>query len=143
MNGFEFQLDAKGVDDIHRQLSGLEEKMQRGAVRAGLVKAVGPVKKTAKSKAPTKTGALRRAIGHKSLSKSAKSRLGIAQDKMALLVGPNRNGQGKKGMWQEFGTGDMPANPFLAPALDASSAGFEGRFYDGLSSYLDRKGLKK
>lgn len=143
MSGFDIQLDAEGVADIQRQLSNLEEKMQQGAVRAGLVKAAGPVKKRAKSMAPTKTGALKRAIGHKSLSKSAKSRLDITQDKIALLVGPNRNGQGKKGMWQEFGTEDMEANPFLSPALDASRSGFEGRFYEGLSSYLDRKGLKK
>lgn len=146
MSGYEFQVEGADFARARAEMKDLERKLKDGAVRAGLVQAIKPVKKTAKSLAPSDQGNLARAVGHRSISKRAKSRLGIAQDQAALLVGTNRKvggrWQGKKGLWQEHGTEHMDANPFLAPALSQNLNGFTGRFYDGMSRYLDRKGLR-
>nr|WP_300312754.1 HK97-gp10 family putative phage morphogenesis protein [Halomonas sp.] len=146
MSGYEWHLRSEGFDEALHDLRALEASLQHGAVRAGLVRAIAPTKRLAKRLAPQDTGAMARAIGHRSLSKSAKSRLGIPAQNVALLVGPNRkvNGrwQGRKGMWQELGTEHMEANPFMTPALEQTQSGMAGRFYHGLRDYLDRKGLR-
>lgn len=145
MSGFEWQVKGEGFDAARRDIADLERKLQQGAVRSGLVRAISPTKRLAKRLAPHDTGDLARAVGHRSISKTAKSRLGIESDTVALLVGTNRriNGrwQGRKGLWHEHGTEQMDANPFLLPALEQTQSGFEGRFYSGLTRYLERKGL--
>ncbi|RTR01941.1 hypothetical protein [Halomonas nitroreducens] len=146
MSGFNVQVSGAGFEQARRDMAGLEHKLQHGAVRAGMVRAIAPVKKTAKANAPKDSGDLARAVGHRSLSKRAKGRLGLGADTVALLVGTNRRvggrWQGRKGLWQEHGTEHMTANPFLGPALEQHQSGFGGRFYAGLSRYLDRKGLR-
>lgn len=146
MSGFSVQVIGKDFEEAQRDLRALESKLRQAAIRAGLVRAIGPTKKAAKRMAPRQSGDLERAIGHKQISKSAKSRLGVQAETVALLVGANRRvggrWQGKKGMWHEYGTEHMEANPFLAPALEQTQGAFAGRFYDGLSGYLDRKGLR-
>jgi len=145
MSGFRVQVTAEGFAEVRRELADLEVKLRESAVRAGLVRAIAPTKRRAKALAPKDEGHLARAIGHRSISKTAKARLGIAADTTALLVGANRrvNGryQGRKGLWHEFGTEHMAANPFLSPALEQTQPGFGNRFYAGLAAYLDRKGL--
>jgi|GEM_PF-4394111 len=144
--------DSPSIAQLRRELKALGDELEQGkAVRAGLVAAIKPVKPEAKSLARKDTGDMAQAIGHRSLSKRAKQRLGIASSDEALLVGPNRkvNGryQGAKGRWNEFGTTRngkkiMKARPFMAPALQAHEGGLEARFYAGLSKFLARRGKK-
>ncbi|MBB3142824.1 HK97 gp10 family phage protein [Halomonas organivorans] len=176
MSGFEIEVAGDRFGEVLDQLRGLEEELQSRAVRAGLVRAVAPVKKTAKRLAPALTGDLRKSIGHKLLSRSARGRLGIGPERPAIFVGPTRKVGGydqsfvasivetgiepstrtvrrnlnghrarrRDGQWVTY-TYRHPgqeADPFLGPALKMHSAGFEGRFYDGLTRYLDRKGLR-
>lgn len=146
MSGLDVQVIGQDFQEAQRDLAALEQKLQFSAVRAGLVRAIGPTKKTAKALAPRDEGHLAQAIGHRVISKTAKARLGISSESVALLVGANRriNGryQGRKGLWHEFGTEHMDPNPFLSPALEQTQGDFAGRFYDGLTRYLDRKGLR-
>lgn len=146
MSGFEVQVIGQDFQEAQRDLGALEARLKASAVRAGLVRAIAPTKRAAKALAPKDEGHMARAIGHRTISKTAKARLGIAADEVALLVGTNRrvNGrwQGRKGMWQEHGTEHMEASPFLGPALEQTQGNFAGRFYDGLANYLDRKGLR-
>jgi len=127
--------------DVQKELAGLSVALQKKAVRTGLIAAIKPIKADAKAGAPFKSGALAHAIGHKSVSESAKKRLGI-KSPVALLIGANRKmlgrNQARKGLWHEYGTKRMAANPFLAPALANNEAGIEGRFYQGLSKHLDK-----
>lgn len=146
MNGYEVQIIGQDFEEARRDLLNLEAKLKESAVRAGLVRAIAPTKRVAKALAPKDKGHMARAIGHRTISKTAKTRLGIASDQVALLIGANRrvNGryQGRKGLWHEYGTEHMEPSPFLLPALEQTQGGFAGRFYDGLANYLDRKGLR-
>jgi HK97 gp10 family phage protein len=90
MSGFEFHLDSQQLQELQRDLKGLEDALQAKAVRAGLVRAVAPIKRAAKAKVPVNTGALRKSIGHRLLSKSARGRLGIASGRVGIVVGPTR-----------------------------------------------------
>ncbi|WP_162500804.1 HK97-gp10 family putative phage morphogenesis protein [Modicisalibacter coralii] len=90
MSGFEFQLSAEQMAEVQKDLDGLAADLQAKAVRAGLVKAVSPIKRAAKRNVPVLSGDLRKSIGHRLLSKSARGRLGIANDRVAIVVGPTR-----------------------------------------------------
>ena len=135
--------DFKGDLDLAlKELADLDADLQVKAIRAGLVEAVKPTKVAAKALAPRKSGALAQAIGHRSLSASAKARLGIESEKVAILVGANRKidgvWQGRKQIWHEFGTKNMEAHEFLGPALAQSESGLAYGFYRGLQRFLDK-----
>lgn len=146
MSSFDWQVRGVHLQDMQRELKALEDNIKERAIRAGLVAVVAPVKRTAKSQAPTDSGDMARAVGHLNLNRRQRSRLGFKAGEVGLLVGTNRriNGrwQGRKGMWQEHGTNRMDANPFLLPAMQQHQSGVPGRFYQGLSKYLDRQRSK-
>lgn len=143
MSGFDWQVQGVELQQMRRDLQVLEDNIKERAIRAGLVAVVAPVKRTAKAEAPRDSGDLAQAIGHRSINKRQRGRLGMKAGEVGILVGTNRriNGrwQGRKGMWQELGTENMDANPFLWPAMQQHQSGVPGRFYEGLSKYLDRQ----
>lgn len=146
MSGYDWQVRGVHLQEMRRELKQLESNLQERAVRAGLVKAVAPVKRTAKQLAPQDTGDLSRAVGHLNINRRQRSRLGLKAGTVGILVGTNRRisgrFQGRKGMWHEHGTEHMQANPFLWPAMQQHAGGAAGRFYEGLSRYLDRQRRK-
>lgn len=146
MSGYEWQLLGVHLQEVRRDLKMLETQLQERAIRAGLVQVAAPVKKSARKMAPRETGALSRAVGHLNINRRQRSRLGLKAGTVGILVGTNRRVggryQGRKGMWHEHGTEHMDANPFLWPAMQQHSSGAQGRFYQGLSRYLDRQRRK-
>ena len=101
------------LDSLIKDLNEFGEKIQVKAVASGLVAVAKPIKQSMKALAPVRDGALKKSIGHRRLSKTAKGRLGIHPDVVALLVGPTRKvanksgrkiSQAKKAIWQEYGT---------------------------------------
>lgn len=102
MNNLDIQLDTQA---IQKQLDSLADGIRTKTVRAGLVKAASPIKKTMKSLAPRLTGDLAKAVGHKTLSKrdaaridlfaGGSNRISVVNPGVAIIVGPNRkNTQG-------------------------------------------------
>jgi len=97
MNNLDIQVDTQA---IQKQLDSLADGIRTKAVRAGLVKAVAPIKKTMKALAPKLTGDLAKAVGHKTLSKrdagridlfaGGSNRVSVANPGVAIIVGPNR-----------------------------------------------------
>lgn len=146
MSGYDWQVQGVHLQEIRREIKQLEDSLQERAVRAGLVQVVSPVKREAKRLAPSDSGDMARAVGHLNINRRQRSRLGLPAGTVGILVGTNRriNGryQGRKGLWQEHGTENMAANPFLWPAMQRHSSGAAGRFYKGLSRYLDRQRKK-
>lgn len=184
MSGFEIQVTEPGFEEARRQMAQLEDKLRTGAVRAGLNQAAKPILETMQQLVPVRqtddpdepSGRLKRSLGKRSLSKSARARLGLAEGTIAMRIGPVKKvdtySQAFVGKLVEFGVepstrtvyrrirgtkhlrrrlahvstytyhhpGQDP-QPFMAPALERNSAGFEGRFYQGLRRYLDRKGV--
>ncbi|WP_299312364.1 HK97-gp10 family putative phage morphogenesis protein [uncultured Halomonas sp.] len=143
MSGYDWQVRGVHLQEMRRELKQLEDNLKERAIRAGLVRLAAPVKRTAKRLAPSDTGDMARAVGHLNLNRRQRTRLGLRAGAVGILVGTNRriNGrfQGRKGMWQEHGTERMDANPFLLPAMQQHAGGAQGRFYEGLSRYLDRQ----
>lgn len=146
MSSFDWQVQGVQLQEVQRELKALEDNIKERAIRAGLVSVVAPVKRTAKTDAPADSGDMARAVGHRNINKRQRARLGMKLGEVGILVGTNRriNGrwQGRKGMWQELGTENMDANPFLWPAMQKHQSGVAGRFYEGLSKYLDRQRKK-
>lgn len=81
---------AQGMEAARARLAELHDGLRDKAVRAGLVYAAKPVKDAMKTLAPSSTGALRRSIGHQQLSATAKARLGVRPELVAVLVGPKK-----------------------------------------------------
>lgn len=135
------------IDELESMKAGLGAK----GLRSALVYGAKPLKDKVKALAPEHRGNLKKAVGHTTLSKSAKSRLGVPKESVALLVGANRkiaiNGkkywQGKKAHWLEEGTENMRARPFLQPALASAGGQMEPRFYAGLTKYLESQRAKR
>lgn len=125
-------------DSLDKQLLKLEEALQGKAVRTGIVAAIAPIKKAMKAMAPYKTGALAGGVGHVAVSKSAQGRLGKG-GQVTILVGVTRNKQGYKAIYQEYGTDNMKANPFIFPGWQSQQGGFQSRFYTGLKKFLDKQ----
>ncbi|WP_027967317.1 HK97-gp10 family putative phage morphogenesis protein [Halomonas halocynthiae] len=146
MSGFDVQLQGEDLRRVKAQLSALEDNIKERAIRSGLVAVASPIKRTAKSLAPKESGDMAKAVGHLNINKRQRSRLGFKAGEVGILIGTNRKirgrWQGKKGMWHEYGTEHMDANPFLEPAMSQNQGGTQKRFYDGLSKYLDRQRKK-
>lgn len=146
MSSFDWQVRGVHLQDMQRELKALEDNIKERAIRAGLVAVVAPVKRTANILAPADTGAMAAAIGHRNINQRQRSRLGMKAGTFGVLVGTNRRiegrWQGRKGMWHEHGTKHMEADPFLWPAMQQHQSGVPGRFYQGLSRYLNRQRKK-
>ena len=103
---------------IQRCVAQLGDRLQNKALTAGLRGSAKPLKDVMRSLTPTRTGALRRSVGHRTLSRSAGSRIGLKSDQRGVLVGPIKavadtgysRSPGKKiyqqykAYWLEYGT---------------------------------------
>jgi len=156
------------LSTLLKDLDKLEEVTRNKVVRSGLVALSKPLKKSMASNAPRDQGYLAQSINHKSLNKRQKSRLNVAPDDVAILVGPNKkvNGfsQSRKANLVENGvkahviesnnkpmkvgpTGyasgkikhpGIKASPFMADALQDNESNLQGLFYKGMAKSLDR-----
>lgn len=100
-----------------QRLDQFTDALQTKAVTSGLAAAAKPLKARMKALAPRRGGALAASISHAQLTKTAKQRLGVTEER-AVLVGPIRKvadpnyqhargkkvAQGYKALWAEFGT---------------------------------------
>ncbi|MCG8004697.1 MAG: hypothetical protein JAY88_14755 [Candidatus Thiodiazotropha lotti] len=85
------------INPLVKNLRQLEGNLPTKGMRTSLVASIAPLKKSIKVKIDSVTGALKGSIGHKSLSKSAKRRLNMDADEVALLVGATRKTAGSIG----------------------------------------------
>lgn len=133
-----------------KTLHNFEDELQGKLVRRALTPAVKPIRDAMVALVRTKSGALQKAIGIRTLSKSAKSRLGVEIGTVAILLGPNRKttdsdgvkrSQGYKAIWEEFGTSGITGRagfPFMSTALDQTESGMQDRFYQGLQAAINK-----
>lgn len=154
MQGDRMKLECKidpPITDMVKELEAMKAGLGEAGIRAALVSGAKPLKAAMKARAPEDLGSLKKAVGHNSLSKRAKNRLGVPAGSAAILVGSNRkiaiNGkkywQGMKAHWMEQGAEHMVARPFMEPALAAASSAMEPLFYQGLANYLDKQRAKR
>ncbi|MBX7496764.1 HK97 gp10 family phage protein [Qipengyuania sp. 6B39] len=102
------------------QLSG-RTTLGKNAVMRGLRKSMKRIEDAAKAKVPVDEGDLRDSITTKKARarRIPGSRKFERQTGIDMLTGPTGRQQGGVGAFQEFGTVNMPANPFMRPAADS------------------------
>lgn len=115
-----------GLEEALVELEQLTGRTNTGknAVRRGMRKAMKRVEDRAKSLVPVDDGALRDSI----TTKNAKAQRGaggkyLRQEGVTIVTGPTGRQEGGYGAFQEFGTVNMPANPFMRPAADSQGQG--------------------
>lgn len=114
---------------LQRDFSNLTSKMQRAVLRDALRSAARPVVASAKSKVPTRTGALKRGIAQRvSVKASGKAEAIIGFDRKQFY-----------GRFVELGTSKMAARPFLRPALDESQQKIEQAFVEAINRGINSK----
>ncbi len=156
MNNLDIQVDTQA---IQKQLDQLADGIRTKAVRAGLVKAASPIKKTMKALAPKLTGDLAKAVGHKTLSRrdagridlfaGSSNRVSVANPGVAIIVGPNRkNAQGYnqayKATLMEHGTSNGWRNFKRVRLRDRPgyhSDGFRGKYFMARSLQQNESGM--
>lgn len=125
-----------GLEEALVELEQLTGRTNTGknAVRRGMRKAMKRIEDRAKSLVPVDDGALRDSI----TTKNAKARRvkGSAkferQTGVEIVTGPTGRQEGGYGAFQEFGTVNMPANPFMRPAADSEGERVIGEVADVL-----------
>lgn len=121
----QLKADLKGFRGVEAALVELEQLSGRtatgkNAVRRGMMKAMKRIEDRAKALAPVDDGALRESITTKN-AKAQRQRGSVKferQTGVEILTGPTGRQEGGYGAFQEFGTVNMAANPFMRPAAD-------------------------
>jgi len=80
---------------IQQELRGLSEELRMKAVRAGLVKVAAFDVGLMKGNTPVETGDLQKSVSRRQLSRSAVGRLGLGDNTLTMLVGPNKKVRGQ------------------------------------------------
>ena len=112
-----------GLKDGLRELEDFTGRTNTGknAVKRGMLKAMKRIEDHAKVLAPKDSEKLASTISTKPVKAKRISRTRFAkQDGIAVQTGPSgKRIEGGNAAWQEFGTVNMPANPYMRPAADA------------------------
>lgn len=137
-------LKSDGFAGLEAALVELEQLTGRtttgkNAVQRGMQKAMRRIEERAKQLAPKKTGRLERRI----VTKKARAKRGaggryLRESGIEMLTGPVGRQEGGIAAYQEFGTVDMPANPFMRPSADAEGDAVIGEVIDVLATEIDR-----
>lgn len=137
-------------EDLLKALQALDDGLQGKIIRKALTPAVKPIRDAMISLVRHDSGALKRAIGIRTLSASGKARLGVEPGAVAILLGPNKKtadakgvkrSQGYKAIWEEFGTKGTTSHsgfPFMSMALAQAENGMQTRFFDGLQKEINK-----
>lgn len=139
-----------GVKGIERALNNLPDKMQKAGERAVLRAGAKPILTSSKTKVPSESGLLKKALGT-----SVRKVRGIVTARVGARKGRGRMVT-RKGVTRfsdpvkyshlvEYGTSHSSAKPFIRPAVEGSKGQIVDAMADGYSRYLHRtiKRLRK
>lgn len=120
--------------ELEKRLNEVAEKVAKKALRTAARKAMNPVRKEAQQNAPEDTGLLEENFG---LTTKAKD--GEVSAKVGIKGGARKNDQTPYYFrFLELGTKDMPAKPFLRPALEGNAEKIIATVADELRKALDK-----
>ena len=109
----------------------------KNAVRRRMRNAMKRVEERAKALAPVDDGELRESI--KTKNAKAKQIRGLGEEgNLVVLTGPTSVKGGGPQLFQEFGTVNMPANPFMRPAGDSEGPKVVDYVTDVLRTEIDK-----
>jgi HK97 gp10 family phage protein len=112
-------VDLQGLKGVEDALAAAGPKLAKRAMRKALKAGAAQMIAAAKERAPVRTGALKTSITS-STKLSPKEEVGRTRI-AASSVGDRRKGPARYALFQEFGTKNQAAKPFLRPAFDAAN----------------------
>lgn len=121
----------EGLRELEAALANLPKATAKNVLRRVLKKAAAGTLADAQSKAPRDTGGL-----SKSIIMGVKTR----RHGGGLFIGPSykRGDSGRHGHLLEFGTVNMPAQPFMRPAWDANKDAALASITNDLGTEIDK-----
>ena len=126
----EVKVAFRGAKEIELALSQLPKAMSRAAVLEAMRKAAKPVVADARRRARKRSGAGAKSIAARAIPKSKST----PQKPVGITIAPDKKHFYM--MFQEFGTVNIGADPFLRPAWDANReavlASFEKLMWDAI-----------
>lgn len=117
------KFEAKGFKELEQALvSELPKATAKSVLRRTAINAMKHIEARAKQLAPRDEGDLAESITTKNVKAVRVSRTRYAASKgVAVATGPTGREEGGNAAWQEFGTVNMAAQPFMRPAADGES----------------------
>ena len=106
------KVELTGLDDLLKELNALSERIAARAENKALREGAEILRAAISKRAPHRTGRLSKSIEKSNVKRSKE---GVKY----IEVGPNRSAF--YGVFHEFGTVKMPAQPFMGPALEEDS----------------------
>lgn len=133
----------KGFKELEQALANeLPKATARNAMRRAATNAMKHIESRAKQLAPRDEGALADSITTKNVKAKRTSRTRYAKsDGIAVATGPTSrraSDPGGNAAWQEFGTVDMPANPYMRPAADGEAPKVISDVREELASQIEK-----
>lgn len=127
------ELKLTGMAELTERLRKLPAELSDRAVKTAARKAANLVRDEMELRAPMDTGAL---------AMNLKTRVRqTGPEQIVAEVGPSKNEF--YGMFIEFGTRNIPARPFMGPALDATAQEAVNLFTDELRKAIGRMERKR
>lgn len=101
----------EGAAELDKVLQRLPTIVSRSVGRGALQAGARPIREAAKQKAPRDEGDLSRNIVARTVRRG--------RDEILVRIGPTK--EAFQGLFQEFGTKNHPAQPFMRPAFDENA----------------------
>jgi HK97 gp10 family phage protein len=113
----------RNFDELERALAEeLPKATAKNVLRKSMIEAMKRIEDRARELAPAEDGQLWDSITTKVARSKRVSRTQYAQSSgVTVETGPTGRPEGGNAAWQEYGTVNMPANPFMRPASDSES----------------------
>lgn len=130
-----------GFRELERALAEeLPKATARNVLRRTAIGAMDRLKSRAQQLAPVGDGTLRDSITTKQ-AKAKRSKGSVKFDRSSgveVLTGPTGREEGGYAAFQEFGTVNMPANPYMRPAADAEGQAVVEQVRDELAAQIEK-----
>ena len=129
----------EGLEDALIELEKFSGRTNTGknAVRRGMRNAMKRVEERAKALAPKDEGDLSESIKTKNAKAKQIRQLG-EEGNLVILTGPTAVKGGGPQLFQELGTVNMPANPFMRPSADSEGPKVVDEVSDVLRREIDK-----
>ncbi len=129
-----------GFKELERALvEDLPKTTAKAVLRRTALVAMKPVETRAKELAPKDDGELAAGITTKPVKAQRVSRTKYAsQNGVAVATGPTGRPEGGNAGWQEHGTVNMPANPFMRPSWDSEHEAVLDNVRTELAAQIDK-----
>lgn len=132
-----FRMD--GLDQTVANLEDLGKATRRNVLKRVLLKAGEPVANDAAQAAPHRTGRLAFSITVSDKLTRRQRQASPKEYEAEIYIGPaGGNGALNYASFEEFGTIDTPANPFMRPAWESNRGIVLGLIHSGLSAEVER-----